>query len=94
MMTALIDSSVDHSIADSLRRELLSDFAQACTEFAEARRQQRAKDTPAHRAAVLDSRARVDAVLDMYLMYLEIEHGSPDADDIDQGARLELPDAA
>jgi hypothetical protein len=73
MTTALVDSGLDHSIADSVRHELLRDFVRACSEFAEAQRRQQAKDTPAHRTAVLDGCARVDAVLDMYLMYLAIE---------------------
>jgi hypothetical protein len=47
--------------------DLRSDFTQACTEYAQARRRQQAKDTPAHRAAVLDSRARIDAILDVHL---------------------------
>ncbi|MGY1624998.1 hypothetical protein ACI789_22570 [Geodermatophilus sp. SYSU D00965] len=65
--------SAHQPISDSLSAitglfdDLQSDFAQACTEYAEARRHQQAKDTPAHRDAVLESRARVDAILDVYL---------------------------
>jgi hypothetical protein len=77
-MTAVVD--IGHEpITESLPSELLHDFARACRELAEARRLQAAKDTPASRIAVLDDRARVDAVLDMYLMYLEIEAGGPGA---------------
>src|SRR3954464_11345523 len=43
------------------------DFTTACGELAEARFQQSCKDTPSHRAAVAEARARIDAVLDMYL---------------------------
>ena len=53
--------------ADSLDTVLGLDFATACGELAEARVQQSCKDTPGHRAAVAEARARVDAVLDMYL---------------------------
>jgi hypothetical protein len=74
-MTAVIDIGLQEPITDSLPSELVREFAQACTELAEARRRHAAKDTPAHRTAVLDGRARVDVVLDMYLMYLEIEAG-------------------
>jgi hypothetical protein len=79
MMTAVMDGSLDQLSMEDLHHELLRDFVQACSEFSQARRQQRAKDSPAHRAAVLDSRARVDAVLDMYLIYVEIEHVLPAA---------------
>jgi hypothetical protein len=79
MMTVVADIGLHEPITDSLPTELLHDFAQACTQLAEARRLQAAKDTPAHRIAVIDGRARVDAVLDMYLMYLEIEAGGPGA---------------
>ena len=50
-----------------LRSVLEDDFALASCEWAEARAQQQRKDTPAHRAAVAEAGARIDAVLDMYL---------------------------
>lgn len=57
-MTALIED---------LRTELGIDFAGACEELAEARFQQRQKDTPQSRAAVADCLSRIDSVLDVYL---------------------------
>ncbi|WP_100500914.1 hypothetical protein [Geodermatophilus chilensis] len=50
-----------------LRSVLEDDFALACCEWSEARSQQQQKDTPAHRTAVAEAGARIDAVLDMYL---------------------------
>jgi hypothetical protein len=52
---------------DDLESVLGLDFATACRELAEARTQQRTKDSPGHRAAVTEARDRVDAVLDLYL---------------------------
>jgi hypothetical protein len=52
---------------DDLDATLGLDFTLGCTELAEARYQQSCKDTPDHRAAVAEARARIDAVLDMYL---------------------------
>jgi hypothetical protein len=52
---------------DSLQDVLGLDFSIASGELAEARLQQACKDTPANRAAVAQARARIDAVLDMYL---------------------------
>jgi hypothetical protein len=52
---------------DNLETVLGMDFTTACGELAEARFQQSCKDTPSHRVAVTEARARVDAVLDMYL---------------------------
>jgi hypothetical protein len=52
---------------DSLQDVLDLDFSIACGELAEARLEQTCKDTPANRAAVEDARARIDALLDMYL---------------------------
>jgi hypothetical protein len=43
------------------------DFALACSEWSDARARRHRKDTPAHRAAVAEAGARIDAVLDMYL---------------------------
>jgi hypothetical protein len=94
MTTAVIDSGLDRPGIDSLQNELLQDFARACTELAEARRQQRAKDTPAHRTAVRDSHARVDAVLDMYLMYVEIDLDRSDTAGAAGPHGPRLPDAA
>lgn len=51
------------STADDLRL----DFLRAGAGLVAARLAQQAKDTPAHRAAVARERARVDAVLDLYL---------------------------
>jgi hypothetical protein len=50
-----------------LRSVLVEEFDLACCEWAEARLQQREKDTPAHRAAVAEWTDRIDAVLDVYL---------------------------
>jgi hypothetical protein len=52
---------------DSLHEVLVLDFCTAHSELAETRLQQRCKDTPGNRAAVAEARARIDAVLDMYL---------------------------
>jgi|tagenome__1003787_1003787.scaffolds.fasta_scaffold20725192_2 hypothetical protein len=65
------DSPLDlASLHDGLRL----DFTQACAAFAEARRHQQAKDTPAHRSAILDGRARIDAILDSYVDLHAGEH--------------------
>jgi hypothetical protein len=61
-MTITADSSVD-----GLRAVLQDEFSRACARFAEARIQQRHKDTPSARAAVAARGAEIDAVLDMYL---------------------------
>ena len=55
------------STADSLQDVLGLDFSMAASELADARLQQRCKDTPDNRAAVAVARARIDALLDMYL---------------------------
>jgi hypothetical protein len=52
---------------DDLDGALGLDFTLGCTELAQAQFQQSCKDTPDHRAAVVEARARIDAVLDMYL---------------------------
>jgi hypothetical protein len=52
---------------DSLESVLALDFTVASSELADARFQQSCKDTPVNRAAVAEARARIDAVLDMYL---------------------------
>ena len=51
----------------SVHGVLHADFASASQQLTHARRRQREKDTPGHRAAVLEARDRIDAVLDMYL---------------------------
>jgi hypothetical protein len=55
------------AVHDSVRDELASAFSRYCAQLAEARRRQRRKDTPSNRDAVAECRARVDAVLDLYL---------------------------
>ena len=52
---------------DSLEDVLGLDFATACSALADARLEQTCKDTPGNRAAVAEARARIDAVLDMYV---------------------------
>jgi hypothetical protein len=52
---------------DSLQDVLGLDFSIAHGELAEVRLQLACKDTPANRAAVAEARARIDALLDMYL---------------------------
>jgi hypothetical protein len=56
----------------SLDEDLRRDFIGASLTFARARRCHLLKDTPMHRRAVLLSAARIDAVLDMYLLHLEM----------------------
>ncbi len=55
-------------ISCRLRDELGVDFSRACAQLAEARLRQVEKDMPANRAAVAECWARIDAVLDMYLL--------------------------
>jgi hypothetical protein len=69
-----MDHSLRHEVTSDSLYDLASlvgglrlDYTQACAAFAEARRQQQAKDTPAHRDVVLESQARIDAILDAYL---------------------------
>ena len=50
-----------------LRTVLEDDFAVARSAWSAARTRQQRKDTPAHRTAVVEAGAHVDAVLDMYL---------------------------
>jgi hypothetical protein len=52
---------------ESLEDVIGLDFSTACSELDHARIQQSTKDTPTNRAAVAEARARIDAVLDMYL---------------------------
>ena len=53
--------------ADSLQDVLGLDFSTAHSELAEARSRRAGKDTPDNRLAVAEARARIDAVLDMYV---------------------------
>ena len=63
----------------SLREELAVDFSRACAQLAEARLRQIEKDTPANRAAVAECWARIDAVLDMYLLDMQLRGVEPGA---------------
>jgi hypothetical protein len=54
-------------VEDSLVDQISIDFSQACGELASARLRQRGKDNTANRAAVVDCRARIDVVLDLFL---------------------------
>ncbi|MBB3084377.1 hypothetical protein [Geodermatophilus sabuli] len=47
--------------------QLRSDFAQACSDLAEARSRQRRKDSPGNRGAVRECWTSIDRVLDAYL---------------------------
>lgn len=68
-------TTISHGRPDQQTRQPLPDptdrlrvdFARACARLTEARRHQQAKDTPAHRSAVLAGRVRIDAILDTYL---------------------------
>jgi hypothetical protein len=55
------------STVDDLASVLDLDLSTSCRELAEARFQRACKDTPSNRAAVAGARARIDALLDMYL---------------------------
>jgi hypothetical protein len=55
------------STVENLEDVIGLDFSTACSELDYARIQQSTKDTPTNRAAVAEARARIDAVLDMYL---------------------------
>jgi hypothetical protein len=55
------------TIHDNVFQELSSFFGRACGELDQARRRQRGKDSPAHRAAVTACRQEIDAILDLYL---------------------------
>ncbi len=56
-----------NALALSPADDLRPDFVRAGADLVAARLAQQAEDTPAHRAAVARERARVDAVLDLYL---------------------------
>jgi hypothetical protein len=55
------------STVDNLEDVLGLDLATASSELADARLRQTYKDTPGNRVAVAEARARIDALLDMYL---------------------------
>ncbi|MDQ1663933.1 MAG: hypothetical protein QOJ68_3913 [Blastococcus sp.] len=55
------------STAHDLARVLDQDLSTASRELDEARSRRDRKDTPSNRAAVAAARARIDALLDMYL---------------------------
>jgi hypothetical protein len=57
----------------SLRGELAVDFSRARAELAEAKLRQDEKDSSANRAAVAECRTRIDAVLDMYLLDMQLQ---------------------
>ncbi len=65
------------SIGCSLRDELSVDFLRACAQLAEARLRQDERDTSANRAAVADCWTRIDAVLDMYLLDMQLRKVEP-----------------
>ena len=67
------ETADDRAVLESLDQELRRDFARASHGLTQARQRQRAKDTPMHRSAVAQGVARIDAVLDMYLLHLEIQ---------------------
>ena len=66
-------------IGCSLHDELSVDFLRACAQLTEARLRQDAKDTSANRAAVADCWTRIDAVLDMYLLDMQLRKVEPGA---------------
>jgi hypothetical protein len=55
------------SPAHTLVHELSADLTQARADLVAARSARQAKDTPAHRAAVLRYQDRMDALLDLHL---------------------------
>jgi len=67
VITTMTTTVTPTTTTTDIRTVLEADFGQACYEWSEARFRQAAKDTPAHRAAVAEWGARIDAVLDMYL---------------------------
>ena len=66
-------------IGCSLREALRVDFSRTCAQLAEARLRQDEKDTSANRAAVADCWTRIDAVLDMYLLDMQVRKVEPGA---------------
>jgi hypothetical protein len=83
-----ISHNLHHEVTGYRRHDLVSpygalrfDFTEACVGFTQARRQQQAKDTPAHRTAVFKGRVRIDAILDIHLdMHAEFPGADPAAD--------------
>lgn len=64
--------------ADDVRAELEVLFDLAREQLLDATRNQRQKDTPGHRAAVDECRARIDTVLDLLLdLLLDLEGTAP-----------------
>jgi hypothetical protein len=66
-MTSTLIAAPPAPGAETLRDQLVADFAAAHRQLTAARQRQAGKDTPGHRAAVTECRACVDALLDMYL---------------------------
>ncbi len=66
-------------ISCSLRDELGVDFSRACAQLAEARLRLHEKDTSANRTAIAECWARIDAVLDMYLLDMQQRKVEPGA---------------
>ena len=66
-------------ISCSLRKALRVDFSRACAQLAEARLRQDEKDTSGNRAAVAECWTRIDAVLDMYLLDMQLRKVEPGA---------------
>jgi hypothetical protein len=62
-----------------LRDELSVDFSRACAQLAEARLRQDEKDTSANRAAVAECWTSIDAVLDIYLLDMQLQEVEPGA---------------
>ena len=52
---------------DCLRSSIELDFVLSCGRLTAARIRQRQKDSVGNRASVAECRARIDAILDMYL---------------------------
>jgi hypothetical protein len=59
-------------ISCSLRDELGVDFSRVSAQLTEAKLRQEQKDTSANRAAVAECWTRIDAVLDMYLLDIQL----------------------
>ena len=65
--TATATATATETATGSLHDVLGLDFSIACCELADARLEQRCKDSSRNRAAVAEIRARIDALLDMHL---------------------------
>lgn len=59
----------------SLREKLAADFSRAYAQLAEAQLRQIEKDVPANRATVAECWARIDLILDMYLLNTYLQKG-------------------